>query len=158
MNSHKDMDGIEFEELLDDEKKCYAIKCRIYRKDRRHPVTVTEYMEECKKDSEPWNKWPIRMLRHKAAIQCARVAFGFAGIVDEDEWGRMKDVTPQATAASEIQEEIEKEIQQQVVTDIEGEYQEAGTDEEREEEHLDHEPEDDCPIQHIGDFSQGAVI
>ena len=26
-----------------------------------------------------------RMLRHKAIIQCARIAFGFSGITDEDE-------------------------------------------------------------------------
>jgi hypothetical protein len=42
-----------------------------------------------------------RMLRHKATIQCARVAFGFSGITDEDEAvntpGIARDVTPKAT-------------------------------------------------------------
>jgi hypothetical protein len=42
------------------------------------------------------------MLRHKAAIQCARVAFGFAGIVEEDEWERMKDVTPVSASVQKI--------------------------------------------------------
>ncbi|MCO2532685.1 phage recombination protein Bet, partial [Pseudomonas aeruginosa] len=37
-----------------------------------------------------------RMLRHKAMIQCARLAFGFAGIYDQDEAERIveRDVTP----------------------------------------------------------------
>ena len=37
------------------------------------------------------------MLRHKALIQCARVAFGFSGVYDEDDArqiGGMVDVTP----------------------------------------------------------------
>ena len=37
------------------------------------------------------------MLRHKALIQAARYAFGFSGVMDEDEAGRiaaMKDITP----------------------------------------------------------------
>jgi hypothetical protein len=31
------------------------------------------------------------MLRHKAMIQCARLAFGFAGIYDEDEGRRIAE-------------------------------------------------------------------
>jgi hypothetical protein len=51
------------------------------------------------------------MLRHKAAIQCARVAFGFAGIVEEDEWERMKDVTPvSANVEKFVDEEIAHEV------------------------------------------------
>jgi hypothetical protein len=34
------------------------------------------------------------MLRHKALIQGTRVAFGFSGIVDEDEVPNLRDVTP----------------------------------------------------------------
>ncbi|MGL4675132.1 MAG: recombinase RecT, partial [Wohlfahrtiimonas sp.] len=33
----------------------------------------------------PWQSHPKRMLRHKAMIQCARLAFSFTGIYDEDE-------------------------------------------------------------------------
>ena len=38
------------------------------------------------------------MLRHKAMIQCARMAFGFGGISDEDDAERIreKDITQQA--------------------------------------------------------------
>jgi hypothetical protein len=45
---------------------------------------VTEFLAECKRGTEPWKNMPRRMLRHKALIQCARVAFGFA-LYDDDE-------------------------------------------------------------------------
>jgi phage recombination protein Bet len=88
MNDHDQFDGMEFEDLRNKDDQVIAIACRIFRKDRNHPVLVTEYLSECKRDSEPWKKWPARMLRHKAAIQCARYAFGFSGIIDPDEYER----------------------------------------------------------------------
>jgi hypothetical protein len=62
----------------------------VHRKDRSHPIEVTEYLAECRQGTEPWKKWPARMLRHKAAIQAIRYAFGFSGIVDPDEADRMR--------------------------------------------------------------------
>lgn len=96
INSHPQFDGMEFDDVLDAENKLIAVTCRMYRKDRSRPVSVTEYMSECRRDTDTWRKWPARMLRHKAAIQAARYAFSFSGIVDEDEAQRMMvDVTPQ---------------------------------------------------------------
>lgn len=83
INRHPSLDGIDFEEGDD---YCTAI---IHRKDRQHPTKVTEWLSECKGMSEVWRRWPRRMLRHKALIQCARVAFGIAGIYDEDEGERI---------------------------------------------------------------------
>lgn len=92
INSHPQCDGLEFDDAFDDKKNLTAITCRIYRKDRNRPTMVTEYMDECKRPTEPWTKWPARMLRHKAAIQCARYAFGFAGIIDPEEAERSPEV------------------------------------------------------------------
>jgi phage recombination protein Bet len=99
INEHPMLDGIDFD--TDDPSACTAI---IYRKDRAHPIRVTEYMSECKRGTGPWNSHPRRMLRHKALIQCARLAFGFAGIYDEDEAHRIvhpdrRDEAPSAGAA-----------------------------------------------------------
>src|SRR5580765_7172723 len=69
--------------------------CIIYRKDRSHPTRITEYLAECTRGTDPWKSHPRRMLRHKALIQCARLAFGFAGIYDHDEGERIIDVTPE---------------------------------------------------------------
>ncbi len=84
INSDPNFDGMDFEQ---DDEKC---TCVIYRKDRTHPIKVTEYMNECRKEGAgPWMTHPKRMLRHKAMIQCARIAFGFAGIYDPDEAERV---------------------------------------------------------------------
>ena len=92
INSHPMMDGMEFSDSLDKPGKLISITCRIYRKDRSRPVEVTEYMAECHRPTDTWQKWPARMLRHKAAIQAARYAFGFAGIIDQDEAERSPEV------------------------------------------------------------------
>lgn len=84
INDNPQCDGIQFEQ--DD----VSATCKIYRKDRTHPTIVTEYLSECEMTSSPvWKKYPKRMLRHKALIQCARIAFGFSGIYDEDEAQRI---------------------------------------------------------------------
>jgi hypothetical protein len=83
INSHPQFDGIDFEQ---DDSSC---TCTIHRKDRGHPIRVTEYMIECKRPVGPWQSHPYRMLRHKALIQCARLAFGFVGIFDQDEAERI---------------------------------------------------------------------
>ncbi|WP_410371035.1 phage recombination protein Bet, partial [Avibacterium paragallinarum] len=84
MNDHPQFDGIEF--TFNDDNSC---TCNIYRKDRTRPTTVTEYMNECSRNTQPWKSHPKRMLRHKAMIQCARLAFGFTGIYDQDEAERI---------------------------------------------------------------------
>lgn len=84
INSHAQFDGMDFEQ---DDESC---TCIIFRKDRSHPIRVTEWMAECRrKNVGPWESHPRRMLRHKAMIQCARLAFGFVGIYEQDEAERI---------------------------------------------------------------------
>jgi len=79
----------------------------LYRKDRDRPTVVREYLDEVYqaprgKDggfAGPWQTHTKRFLRHKALIQGARIAFGFAGIYDEDEASRIIDAQPVAAPA-----------------------------------------------------------
>jgi phage recombination protein Bet len=104
INEHPMFDGVEF--LFDANEQ--AMTCVLHRKDRSHAISVTEYMAECKRDTAPWRSHPRRMLRHKALIQCARVAFGFAGIYDEDEaqrivnMGHAEVVEPASASAARV--------------------------------------------------------
>jgi phage recombination protein Bet len=98
-NSHPMFDGMEFEDSHDSQGCLAAITCRIHRKDRRHSICVTEYMSECRSNSGPWKQFPARMLRHKATIQAIRYAFGFAGVMDPDEYDRMITVDAQVSKA-----------------------------------------------------------
>ena len=84
-NTHPQFDGFEFADTVDNKGVIVAIACTIHRKDRR-PTAVTEYLSECKGQGGPWKSHPSRMLRHRALIQCARLAFGFGGIMDHDEF------------------------------------------------------------------------
>jgi hypothetical protein len=77
---------------MDFEQDNESCTCIIYRKDRTRPVRITEYMAECKRGTGPWQSHPKRMLRHKAMIQCARLAFGYVGIYDQDEAERIVDM------------------------------------------------------------------
>jgi phage recombination protein Bet len=101
-NDHPQFDGMDLDVEFGDDGKPESATCKIYRKDRTHATSITEYYSECFRNTEPWKQCPARMLRHKALIQCARVAFGFSGVYDEDEAGdirkNMRNVTPTTTA------------------------------------------------------------
>lgn len=96
INSHPQFDGMDFEQ---DEKSC---TCIIYRKDRSHPVRVTEYLSECSRGTGPWVSHPKRMMRHKSMIQCSRIAFGYGGIYDFDEAERIIEATTIDAVTGEI--------------------------------------------------------
>jgi phage recombination protein Bet len=108
INSNLQYDGMEFN--VSDEmialdgtinKAPAWTECVIYRKDRAHPTKIREYIDEVYKPpfkskdgyliTGPWQTHPKRFSRHKAMIQCARMAFGFGGIYDEDEATRIAD-------------------------------------------------------------------
>lgn len=121
INENPQFDGMEFQQ---DDESC---TCVIYRKDRTHPIKTTEYLSECKRPTQPWQSHPKRMLRHKAMIQCARLAFGYVGIYDQDEAERIVDVnTPAprsaATVASQAQAEAEdvldNETREKILADL----------------------------------------
>lgn len=107
INDHPQMDGMDLIENFDN-GQITSLKCVIYRKDRAHPTVVTEYLTECMRGTEQWKQKPVRMLRHKAAIQGGRYAFGFAGIVDPDEADRMVE---QGTLMSVAQAAMVQDLQ-----------------------------------------------
>ena len=145
INSHPAFDGVSFAESTDTTTFDGVllpdwVECTIYRKDRAHPTTIREYTAELYRPpvvrrtkegkdytvSGPWQTHGHRLLRHKALIQCARVAFGFAGIYDEDEAVRIVEAQappvgkpivqmPQAIQAPEAPAEVVEEPMPEVV-------------------------------------------
>ena len=106
INSHEAFDGMEFVDGPASADKKYSgapewIECVMFRKDRAHAIRVRERIGECHRAaSTAWQSHPARMLRHKAMIQCARIAFGFVGIFDEDEAARIIDVAGERVSAN----------------------------------------------------------
>lgn len=91
VNGHGQCDGYTFEHRRDEKGGLVSVVCRIHRKDRSHPVEVEEFLSECKRGTDPWKQHPSRMLQHKAFIQAARYAFGFSGIMEQDEFERIAE-------------------------------------------------------------------
>ena len=122
INDHPKLDGIEFiysENSVTPEKgrKCPEwIECVIYRKDRQQPIRVREWLDEVYQAPRgfagPWQTHTKRMMRHKALIQGARVAFGFSGIYEPDEASRIIQGESFSTtqSVSNSHEELDKQI------------------------------------------------
>jgi phage recombination protein Bet len=100
VNSHSEYQGMTFNYseamVRPDGAKVDAhewIECVMYRRDKERPTIVREYLDEVYRNIDgPWRTHPKRMHRHKAMIQCARLAFGFVGIFDQDEAERISEV------------------------------------------------------------------
>ena len=118
INEHPQFDGLEF--TYSDEivtmprgKPCPAwCEVTLYRKDRSRPTVVREYLDEVYQAPRgqnaydgPWQTHTKRFLRHKTLIQGARIAFGFAGIYDEDEARRIIDAGVIDAATGEVVEQ-----------------------------------------------------
>jgi len=88
-----DFDGIDFEFANDEAGNLESCTATIHIKNRSHPVKITEYFVECKRNTDPWNNMPRRMLRNRTLCQAARVAFGFSGVYNDDEAKDVIDVT-----------------------------------------------------------------
>ena len=58
VNSHPQCDGFDFEDHIDSAGALVSITCRMYRKDRKHPIVATEYMAECRRATDTWRQWP----------------------------------------------------------------------------------------------------
>lgn len=110
-NRQPNFDGMEVDVFGDGKLPTHAT-ATIFLKDRSRPVRITEYFDECKRPTDPWNQMPRRMLRNKAMIQAIRVAFGIGGIHDEDEAADiarnsgMRDVTPEGQRTERTQPQV----------------------------------------------------
>ena len=108
INQHPQFDGMEFRASdtiveMPSAKPCPEwMECVMHRKDRKHPTSIREYLDEVYREpftgnkegrsytvNGPWQSHTKRFLRHKAMIQAARLVFGFGGIFDPDEAQRI---------------------------------------------------------------------
>lgn len=135
INGNPQFDGIEFVDGDDEKGNPVWCECTIYRKDRKNPTKVREYMAEVKRNTGPWTSHPRRMLRHKSLIQCARLAFGYGGIYDQDEAERIiaKDEVLPPEKPSKIITSKLKEVKEPLpIIDVESETKQEGGVEEME--------------------------
>ena len=127
VNARGDFDGLEFDDIADEQGNPVAITCRMYVKGRSRPVQVTERFSECNRaNSIPWRTMPWRMLRHKAYMQAARYAFGLAGIYDQDEANDiMRNAKPAEVVAAPVKADtvaiLRRQIQAEAAVEVQDE-------------------------------------
>lgn len=82
---HADYAGMAWADGSDgDDRWC---ECTVWLKSTpEHPVTIREYLSECRQNTPVWNQRPKRMLRHRATIQAIRYALGISGVSDSDDY------------------------------------------------------------------------
>lgn len=128
INEHPAMDGVEFVDGPEENGIPAWIECVIFRKDRTHPTKARERFKEVRRDTQPWKSHPARMLRHKALIQCARIAFGFAGIYEQDEAERIIEMgSAEVVPARTIQQPSAQRPAEHEQTEQTGQEQSTGT-------------------------------
>lgn len=81
----KDFDGIEFDFTDDEAGNVHSCTATVHVKNRSHPMKITEYFAECKRNTDNWNNMPRRMLRNRTLCQASRMAFGISGVQHEEE-------------------------------------------------------------------------
>jgi RecT family protein len=91
MINHPQYDGHEYVEVFDDKGKVVAGEMTIFVKGRAHPTKHREWLNEVRRDTEPWRSMERRMLENRTTVQTARRTFGI-GIPDEDDVQRAQEI------------------------------------------------------------------
>jgi phage recombination protein Bet len=73
---HPQYDGEEWEDVYDEQGGLVSVTCKMFRRDRKRPTEAIVFLDEERENSPQWQQRPHRMLRHRAYIQAARLAFG----------------------------------------------------------------------------------
>lgn len=77
--------GFDFQFVTDENGALAACECTVWLRDCDKPFRNTEWLGECRRNTDPWKNQPRRMLRNRAFCQTVRLALGIGGIYDEDD-------------------------------------------------------------------------
>lgn len=91
MNAHPAYDGYEYAENLE-QGRLVSGTIKVFRTDRSRPTVHTEYFSEAKRNTDPWNNMPHRMLENRTSVQGIRRAFGIKGLMDVDEASALSEI------------------------------------------------------------------
>lgn len=86
-NEHPQFDGMET--LVERDEHGIPIKatCKVWRKDRSHPITCEAYYNEYKKSSQVWTTYKSAMIGKVAEVLALKRSFSINGVVSEEEMG-----------------------------------------------------------------------
>lgn len=89
-NEHPQFDGMET--LVERDEAGIPIKatCKVWRKDRAHPITCEAYYNEYRKSSAVWTTYKSAMISKVAEVLALKRSFSINGVVTEEEIGEQK--------------------------------------------------------------------
>jgi hypothetical protein len=90
-NQHPANNGMTCTETFGAGGQLISCTATVHRKDRDYPTVITEYLKENARNTDTWRSRPVRMLRHRALSQAIRIAYGFAGVMDEEEFAKWQE-------------------------------------------------------------------
>ena len=99
ISRHPENDGVKFEYSLarvavGGRMVHEWVECTLSRKGRTYPTIVREFLDDCYEAADPAWEMPNRQLRHRALVQCARIAFG----IDAEDGHAHQAHTPAASS------------------------------------------------------------
>jgi phage recombination protein Bet len=89
-NEHPQFDGMETLIERGPDNKPLKATCRVYRKDRSHPITCEAYYNEYRKGSSVWQTYPSAMIGKVAEVMALKRSFSINGVVSEEEIGEQE--------------------------------------------------------------------
>lgn len=86
---------------------------KVYREDRKKPITVKISLEEFSKGQATWNQMPLNMIRKSAIVNAQREAFPetLGAMYTEDD----ADITQPRDVTEEVQEDINQNANQEII-------------------------------------------
>ncbi len=100
-NENPNFDGMETTVERDQQGKPIKATCKVWRKDRSHPISCEAYFNEYKKSSGVWNQYPSAMISKVAEVLALKRSFSINGVVTEDEIGPQEP-----TGSRQAQDEV----------------------------------------------------
>lgn len=86
-NENKNFDGMETTVERDAKNLPIKATCRVWRKDRSHPITCEAFYSEYKKTGNVWQTYPSAMISKVAEVLALKRSFSINGVVTEEEIG-----------------------------------------------------------------------
>lgn len=114
-NRHPMFDGMET--LVERDAQNIPIKatCKVWRKDRSHPITCEAYYNEYKKASSVWTTYKSAMIGKVAEVLALKRSFSINGIVTEEEIGEQ----PNPNGSREAQQAVAADLIEQGTKQLE---------------------------------------
>ncbi len=82
------------------------VKCKIYRKDRNHPISVITYYDEASTNTEPWATMPMQMLQNRAFANAVKKAFNVNAYSEDDQFFDYQPSIPEQVSDDSAPQDI----------------------------------------------------